>query len=254
MAQVDGGNTIERFASSRTMVFARGLNLIIAAPLAVLLLCIGCSTPLTLPPKAPPVQAYLVGAPDQLRVNILPEPVIDRQIRVRPDGMISVDLIGDVQAAGLTPEKIAESIQERIVRFKRDAVVNVTLVDSPSQFVTVYGEVGNPGTFPLNTSMRISEAIGRVGGTKPFASLNKIRIVRSRAAGTQVILVHLKDIAHGDLSTNIVVEEGDLIVVPPTVLARIGYAVQMLFFPFQPILTTAGAVGGTAAGVQAVAY
>lgn len=247
-----GGNKIARSAHSRIRDFVRNTNLFGAAALAMLMLGIGCSTPHTLPPKAPPVEAYLVGAPDQLKVNILPEPAIERQVRVRPDGMISIDLIGDVQAAGLTPEKIAASIQERIVRFKRDAVVNVTLVDSPSQFVTVYGEVRIPGTFPLNTKMRISEAIGRVGGTKEFASLNKIRIVRADPDGTKVIRVYLKDISKGDLSSNIVVQEGDLIVVPPTALARVGYAMQMLFFPFQPLLSGVGSVGAVAAGAQTV--
>ena len=91
-----------------------------------------------------------------------------------------------------------------------------------------------------------------VGGTRPFASQNRIRIVRTNGAETKVFRVRLKDIARGDLSTNIVVEEGDLIVVPPTVLARIGYAFQMVFFPFQPILQGAGSVGAVAAGAQAV--
>ncbi|MBY0398920.1 polysaccharide export protein [Myxococcota bacterium] len=216
--------------------------------LALASLAAACVTTPAPPPAAPPVADYVVGAPDQLRINILPEPAINREARVRPDGMISIDLIGDVRAAGLTPEQIARSIEEKILRFKRDASVNVAVVDSPSQFVTVYGEVGAPGTFPLNTEMRISEAIGRVGGTKPFASENKIRIVRTTGGETQVIRVRLKDISRGDLSTNIAVAEGDLIVVPPTLLARIGYAVQMVFFPFQPLLSGASQVGGVAAG------
>ncbi|MBK7947604.1 MAG: polysaccharide biosynthesis/export family protein [Deltaproteobacteria bacterium] len=193
---------------------------------------------------------YVVGAPDQLQINVLPEPIIERKVRVRPDGKISVDLIGDVQAAGLTPRQIATSIEEKILRFKRDASVNVSVIDSPSQFVTVYGEVGAPGTFPLSSDMRISEAIGRVGGTRPFASQNKIRIVRTSGGKTQVIRVRLKDIAKGDLSTNIMVAEGDLIVVPPTAFARVGYAMQMLFFPFQPILNGASQVGAVAAGAN----
>lgn len=211
----------------------------------------GCSVNTAPPPAAPPIPSYIVGAPDQLNVHILPEPVIERTVTVRPDGMISIDLIGDVQAAGLTPQQIAASIQQKIARYKRDAAVNVSVVQSPSQFVTVYGEVGVPGTFPLTSEMRVSEAIGRVGGTRPFASENRIRIVRTDGERTRVIRVRLKDIAKGDLTSNIMIEEGDLIVVPPTALARVGYAVQMLFFPFQPVLTTAGAVGGTAAGVQA---
>lgn len=222
----------------------------LGAMIAGVLTAIGCSTNPAPPPEAPPVASYVVGAPDLLRVSILPEPVITREVRVRPDGKVSIDLIGDVQAAGLSPQQIAASIQEKILRFKRDASVNVSVVDSPSQFVTVYGEVGAPGTFPLSSEMRISEAIGRVGGTRPFASENKIRIVRTSGGKTQVIRVRLKDIARGDLSTNIMVEEGDLIVVPPTGLARVGYAMQMLFFPFQPILSGASQVGAVAAGAN----
>lgn len=224
----------------------------IAMSLLGALAAIGCSTTPAPPPDAPPVASYVVGAPDLLRVNILPEPVITREVRVRPDGKVSIDLIGDVQAAGLSPQQIAASIQEKILRFKRDASVNVSVVDSPSQFVTVYGEVSAPGTFPLSSEMRISEAIGRVGGTRPFASENKIRIVRTSGGKTQVIRVRLKDISKGDLSTNIMVEEGDLIVVPPTGFARVGYAMQMLFFPFQPILSGASQVGAVAAGSNAL--
>ncbi|MFO0687511.1 MAG: polysaccharide biosynthesis/export family protein [Myxococcota bacterium] len=220
--------------------------------LAFVLVASGCSTTPAPPPEAPPIASYVVGAPDQLRVNILPEPIITREVRVRPDGKISIDLIGDVQAAGLTPQQIAASIQEKILRFKRDASVNVSVMDSPSQFVTVYGEVGQPGTFPLTSEMRISEAIGRVGGTRPFASQNKIRIVRTSGGKTQVIRVRLKDISKGDLSTNIMVAEGDLIIVPPTGLARVGYVMQMVFFPFQPILTGASQVGAVAAGANAL--
>ena len=112
--------------------------------LSVLLLmsAIGCAgvqgSP---PPAAPQTQGYVVGAPDELSILILPDPVIDRSVVVRPDGMISVDLVGDIQAAGRSPLEIASDIQEKIARFKRDAVVNVTVVSSPSPFVTIYGEV-----------------------------------------------------------------------------------------------------------------
>jgi len=217
----------------------------------LLLSSIGCFSPnLVPPPMAPPIQGYVVGAPDTLFITILPEPEINREVRVRPDGMISIDLIGDVQAAGRTPFEIAQAIQEEIGRYKRDASVNVAVLNSPSQFVTIYGEVGSPGTFELATETRLTEAIGRVGGTRPFASLNNIRVVRTNGTNTEVISVHLADIKKGDLSTNLVIQEGDLIVVPPTWLARVGYAMQMIFFPFQPVVGTLGAIGGASQGVQ----
>lgn len=216
--------------------------LLIALPLAA-----GCSTTVTAPPPAPPIESYIVGAPDNLRIHVLPEPELLRDVRVRPDGKISIDLVGDVQASGKTPFEIAQDIQREIRRFKRDAMVNVSVVSSPSRFVTVYGEVTTPGIFQLDTETRVSEAIGRVGGTRPFAKLGGVRIVRSNGLDTEILTVRLNDIAEGDLSTNFVVQEGDLIVVPPTWLARVGYAVQMVLFPLQPIIsgaTTAGAIAG----------
>jgi polysaccharide export outer membrane protein len=182
---------------------------------------------------------YVVGAPDQLQIHVLPEPEIMRDVIVRPDGMISIDLIGDVRAAGRTPQEIAQEIQTSIRRYKRDASVNVAVVQSPSQFITIFGEVGAPSTLPLDRSTRISEAIGQVGGPGPFASLNNIRIVRTTGSRTEVLRVRLKDIQRGDLRTNLVLQEGDLIVVPPTALARIGYVLQQVLFPFQPLFAPA---------------
>ncbi len=220
--------------------------------LSLLLAPAGCATRPQPPPAAPKIPGYIVGAPDLLQIHVLPEPVIEREVRVRSDGKISIDLIGDVQAGGRTPLQIAQEIQQQIGRFKRDAVVNVTVVDSPSQFVTIYGEVTAPGIFPLATETRVSEAIGQVGGARPFAALNKVRVIRAQGGETQIFHVRLGDIQEGDLSTNIVVAEGDLIVVPPTVLAKIGYAVQMVLFPFQPILSGATAVGAIYSGAAGI--
>lgn len=212
----------------------------------LLLAPVACTTPAP-PPSAPSVSSYVVGAPDVLLIHILPDPVIEREVRVRPDGMISVDLVGDVQAAGRSPLEIAQQIQTEIGRFKRDASVSVTVVSSPSQFVTIYGEVLRPGIFPLETETRVSEAIGRVGGPTRFAAMNGVRLIRTTGSETKIIDVNLGDIQKGDLSTNYVVREGDLVVLPPSVLAKIGYAMQMLLFPLQPLIagaTSAGAIYG----------
>ena len=145
-----------------------------------LLAPLGCTSPKPRPPPpSPPVAGYVVGAPDILLVHILPEPEIEREVTVRPDGKISVDLVGDIQAAGRSPLEIAREIQETMGRFKRDAVVSVSVVSSPSQFVTIYGEVARPGLFALDASTRVSEAIGRVGGALPFAKLGGVRLIRT---------------------------------------------------------------------------
>ena len=127
-----------------------------AAMLALLLVAAqGCTTFKSVPPPNPGAYAaYRVGAPDVLEVTILPEPVIQREVTVRPDGMISLELIGDVPAGGRTIDEISADIETRISRFKRDASVTVALRQAMSTDITVFGEVRAPRSFPLTTETR----------------------------------------------------------------------------------------------------
>jgi polysaccharide export outer membrane protein len=189
--------------------------------------------------------AYRVGPPDELKISILPDPVIERDVVVRPDGMISVDLVGDVPAAGRTTEEIASDIETRISRFKRDARVTVALGAALSSEVTVLGEVGRPATFPLARQTRIVEAIGTVSGTTVFANKDSIRLIRTAEGAPKVFNVDLAAIQRGDMRTNYVLQGGDLIYVPPGVMASIGYAMQALLFPFQQLLGFGASVATT---------
>ncbi len=210
------------------------------------LLGAACSTTPTPPP---PIEylGYHVGPPDQLAITILPDPPIVETPTVRPDGMITVQLIGDVQAGGRTTTEIASDIENRIGRYKRGAVVTVALASAQSSLVTVLGEVKNPSSFPLTRQMRVSEAIGTVGDVTLFANSDDIVVVRSLPS-TEVIDVDIDAIRSGDLSTNVQLYGGDIVYVPPTVLAQIGYAINMVLFPFQPFLR----IGTSAAGAAIV--
>jgi polysaccharide export outer membrane protein len=205
----------------------------------------GCSTTLAPSPRAETQPTYIVGAPDTLSVTIMPEPAEVFSVLVRPDGKISIPLVGDMPAGGRTIEEIASDIEQRMSRFKRGAQVSVALVAAASTDITVLGEVGSPSSFPLVKATRIVEAIGQVGGIRPFASAGKIRVVRSGDNRETVVhLVDLKAIRSGDLSTNLLLMPGDVVYVPPTILARVGYVVQQLLFPFQPVLGVAQIMGG----------
>ena len=210
--------------------------------LCLLIVGTACTTQLAPPPVRPTESTYRVGPPDQLLVTILPDPEIERNAVVRPDGRISIDLIGDVQASGRTVEQIAAEIQKRVTRFKRDAHVTVSVVASQSLAVTVLGEVRSPGTFPLTSETRVSQAVGMRGGTTMFGSKNKVRLIRTNGESTQMFIINLSKIENGDLSSNMVMRGGDMLIVPPNILARIGYGMQVLLFPFQPVLGTAGNV------------
>jgi polysaccharide export outer membrane protein len=219
------------------------------AGLALLALwaALGCAS---YQPAPPPVEGsipvYRVGAPDQLEVTVLPDPPIERRVLVRPDGMISLDLIGDVPAGGRTLEEIAADIEQRMSRFKLDASANVRLAEAASTAVTVFGEVRTPRAFPLTKETRVAEAIGMVGGETIFARTAKVRVIRSAGAESAVYVVNLNVIRAGDLSTNMVLRSGDIVFVPPNVFARIGYAMNTLFMPFQPFLGVAYSFLGSA--------
>lgn len=199
------------------------------------------------PPPMPAASTYKVGPPDVLFVSILPEPTLERTVVVRPDGMISIDLIGDVQAAGRTTEAIGAEIQTRLQKFKRDARATVSIETSASLSVTVLGEVAAPGTFPLTSETRLSEAIGLRGGTRIFASKRNVRLVRTNGEITRVFTIDLAAIEQGDLTENIMVRGGDMVIVPPNALAKVGYSLQVMLFPFQQLLSAGTGAAAAAA-------
>ena len=218
----------------------------LAALASLAALALACQTPLRPPPAARPYENYRVGASDRLAIAILPDPAIAREAVVRPDGKISIDLVGDVPASGRTVDEIARDIEERIGRFKRGASATVSVLEPRSTSITILGEVRGNRSFPLQKETRVVEAIGIAGGTAPFASLGNVRVIRSEGDNTSVYRVNLKAIQAGDLATNLVLLPGDIVYVPPTLLARVGYAVQAVLFPFQPLLGVATSVAGNA--------
>jgi polysaccharide export outer membrane protein len=217
----------------RTTLALRAAGL--ALCLAVGMGCAGLYDPVPPPPEGA-YAAYRVGAPDQLNIVVLPEPVIERTVVVRPDGMISMDLIGDVPAGGRTVVEIAADIEKRLSRFKRDAAATVALASASSTAVTILGEVRRPESFPLVKQTRVAEAIGMVGDVTTFARTRKIRVIRSGGGETVVYIVNLSAIRGGDLRTNMLLRSGDIVYVEPNIFARVGYAINAVLFPFQPFM------------------
>jgi polysaccharide export outer membrane protein len=223
------------------------------ARLAVVLLGVlavgaaGCRTTPAPPPKGGSYAAYRVGAPDALTVTILPDPVIRNQVIVRPDGMITVELIGDVPAGGRTVDEIAADVENRIARYKRDAKVTIAVEEAQSTAITVLGEVRTQRSFPLQKETRVAEAIGHVGGLSGwgFAAAKRIRVIRSEGGETAVYKINMKAIQKGDLRTNMVLVQGDIVYVPSTWWAKVGYVIQAIFFPFQPFMGVATSVAGS---------
>jgi len=221
----------------------RDVRLAQTARIAVLVLASALATGCASYPASPAPGVlypdYLVGAPDSLAITVLPEPAISETAIVRPDGKITIQLIGDVHAGGRTPREIGIEIEERIARFKRGARATVSVLSAASSTITVFGEIRSPGTIPIFKQTRVAEALGSSGGPTPFANLDGIHIVRNGSSAVEVIPVDLGAIRQGDMSTNVQLLAGDIVFVPPTMLARIGYGIQQILFPFQPLLGVA---------------
>jgi polysaccharide export outer membrane protein len=203
----------------------------------LLLASAGCfSTPM---PAQPPERLleYRLAPPDVLRITIRPDPPIEREVTVRPDGRISLDLVGDIVAEGKTVDEIRGEIDAKLRQYIVSPQVTVVLSASNSRRYYVFGEVARSGAYPLVGRVTVVDALASAAGETRFAALNSTRLVRISSERSAVFVVHLEDIrSSGDGTTNYELRPGDVIYVPPSTSARIGYAISAIFFPLQAVL------------------
>jgi polysaccharide export outer membrane protein len=158
--------------------------------------------------------SYVIGASDVLTITVWKEPTLSGSLLVRPDGMISVPLLGDVQASGLTPLQLAYQIAVKLKKFIQDPNVSVVLTQINSKKVYLLGEVGKKGPMEMTPGMTLLEAIASAGGLTDYANTKKIYILRDDAGKHEKIPVHYKEALKGDSELNLVLKSGDTIVVP----------------------------------------
>lgn len=174
----------------------------------------------------PPVQAtatavdsYKIGVDDIVQVSVWRNPELGITVPVRPDGMISVPLVGDVSAGGHTPAEVAKDIQTKLASFVRDPQVAVILTDLRSHEylsrVRVTGAVRQPISIPYRPGMTVLDAVLAAGGVTEFAAGDRSELYRKSGEGTQTYAVRLDKILNrGDLTTNFPVSPGDVITIP----------------------------------------
>lgn len=156
--------------------------------------------------------SYTIGAGDVLRVIVWKEPDLTQEVTVRVDGMITVPLLGDLQAAGRSPAQVADKLAQGLQRFVETPRVTVAVSLSNSARFYVVGQVTRPGEFPLSSNTTVLHALALAGGLKEFAKTESIVIVRQDQT---VMPVNYKRIAEGkDVSQNVTLARGDTIVVP----------------------------------------
>ena len=172
------------------------------------------SVPLSLSAPTVSHDAYVIGASDSLTVTVWKETALSGELLVRPDGMISMPLLGDVQAAGLTPLQLANEVETKLKKYIQSPNVTVEIRQIHSKGVYLLGEVGKKGPIDLAPGMTLLQAISIAGGLTDYANSKKIYILRTSSGKQEKIPVHYKEALKGDSALNLVLQPGDTIVVP----------------------------------------
>ena len=159
---------------------------------------------------------YVVGESDVLRINVWKEPEVSQpSVTVRPDGMISMPLIGVVKVSGMTPTQIQEMLTKKLERFLGKSQVTVTVVDVRSKSVYLAGEVMKPGVYPLLSSTNVAQLVIKAGGLTPYAHRKSVIVLRNVNGSQQKMPVNLAKVLSGDApEQNIELMPGDTVVVP----------------------------------------
>lgn len=163
---------------------------------------------------------FLLGPEDVLEVSVWRNQDLSRTVVIRPDGKISLPLIGEIQASGFNPAQVAAKIAARLAEFKENPNVSVSIKEVNSYFIYVLGEVHRPGKYPLKSYVTVLQGVSMAGGFLPFASQNNMQVIRTRAYenGKEVqirIPVPYNELVAGKGAIgNFTLKSGDTIVVP----------------------------------------
>ena len=167
------------------------------------------------------VESYKIGVDDIVQVSVWRNPELGITVPVRPDGKISVPLVGDVAAGGRTPDEVAKDIQEKLSQFVREPQVAVILTDLRSHEylsrVRVTGAVRQPVSVPFRPGMTVLDAVLAAGGLTEFAAPDRSELYRKAGEGETTTMHQIRldrILNHGDLTTNYPVAPGDVITIP----------------------------------------
>ncbi len=159
---------------------------------------------------------YRIGVDDVLMISVWHEPDLSRTVPVRPDGQISLPLVGDVIAAGKTAVELQGELRASLSKFVKDPEVNVIVSDIRSQKINVIGEVSRPGTFPLTQSMGVLDAVAQAGGLKDFAKKKNIYVLRVMPDGRRLRIQYNYQavLKGGKNAQEVILQSRDTVVVP----------------------------------------
>jgi len=166
----------------------------------------------------PEVGTYPVNAGDVLQLQVWNEPTLSaEQVLVRPDGFISVPVVGEIRAGGRNVDEIRQAVVAGLNRYLKDEpTVVISVLNTGGSEVYVLGKVQRPGAFPLRGPLDVTQALAMAGGLNSFAAENKIKVLRRDAQGVQrAIKFRYGEVRGGDkLESNILLHSGDVVLVP----------------------------------------
>ena len=167
------------------------------------------------PAWVPVTESYVIGPEDVLHIHVWKEEALTRTVPVRMDGKISLPLVDDIQAAGLTARQLKEALTKRLGEYVENPMVSVTVMEANSYKVYVSGEVRTPGVFRLRSETTLLQIIPMAGGFTDWANQKKILIIRKENGKEKRLIVNYKKVVRGDdPSLNILLKAGDTIIVP----------------------------------------
>ena len=167
------------------------------------------------PEGVKPPADYVIGAEDVLEVIVWREKDLSTQVMVRPDGLVSLPLLNDVQAGGLTPEQFRERVSAGFGKFVEAPSVTVIVRTINSRKVYVMGEVARPGTYPLTAPTTVLQLLGTAGGPTAFADLKDIAIVRTIGDKTVRLPFNYREVTKGrKMEQNVMLRPGDTVIIP----------------------------------------
>jgi len=158
---------------------------------------------------------YVVQPGDILDISVWKEKDLQKELMVRPDGGINFPLAGEISASGKTLEQLQKELASKLARYVPDPVVTVAVKESRGNKIYVVGKVNKPGEFASNRSIDVMQALSMAGGPNPYASVNKIKILRRENGVLKAIPFKYSKVEKGeDLEQNITLQGGDVVVVP----------------------------------------
>ena len=160
---------------------------------------------------------YIIGNEDLLEVSVWKSPELSLSIMVRPDGMISLPLIGEVRADGRTPKELKKEIEEKLREYKQEPIVSIIVKESNSKSIYLTGEITRPGKYPLRSETTLTQAIAMAGGFTQWANQDKIIVIRKspmNPEGNRVIIKYSDIVSGKNMKANILLKAGDTIIVP----------------------------------------